>query len=83
LPRGTKPKKLSSSKTLKMFAGSLAAAEVVTRIYMRLSEFDKIRCIDEQKAIVFDSSCKYDIIFGTDFLTKVVVNIKLRTGFMD
>ena len=71
LPRGTKPKKLSKTKTLTTLAGNVAAAEVITLRDIRLPEFDKNRRIEEQKALVFDAPCRYDIIFGTDFLTKV------------
>jgi len=48
-----------------------------------LPEFDKNRQIDEQNALVFDNSCRYDIIFGTDFLTKVSINTNYDTGFKE
>jgi len=83
LPRGTKPKKLSTTKTLTTLAGNVAAAEIVTLRDIRLPEFDKNRRIEEQKALVFDAPCRYDIIFGTDFLTKVGININYETGFME
>jgi len=34
----------------------MAAVETVTLIDMRLPEFDKNRCIEEQKALVFDAN---------------------------
>ena len=48
-----------------------------------MPEFDKNRQIEEQQALVFDAPCRYDIIFGTDFLTKVSININYETGFME
>ena len=83
LPRGTKPKKLSTTKTLTTLAGNVAAAEIVTLRDIRLPEFDKNRRIEEQKDLVFDAPCRYDIILGTDFLTKVGININYETGFME
>ena len=41
LPWGTKPKKLSTSKTLTTLAGNVAAAEVIIFREIRLPEFDK------------------------------------------
>ena len=41
LPRGTKPKKLSKTKTLTTLAGNVAAAEVITLRDIRLPEFNK------------------------------------------
>ena len=34
---------------------------------LRLPEFDKNRRIDEQKALIFDGKCRYDVILGADF----------------
>jgi len=82
LPRGTKPKKLSTAKTLEMLAGNIAAAGAITIRDITLPEFDTNRRIEEQKALVFDAPCRYDIIFGTDFLTKVGININYETGFV-
>ena len=50
---------------------------------IRLSEFDKNRKISQQKALVFNKECRYDIIFGADFLTKIGMIIDYRSGNMD
>ena len=50
---------------------------------IRLPEFDKNCKISQQKALVFDKECRYDIIFGADFLTKIGMIIDYRTGNMD
>ena len=52
LPRGVKPKKLSTSKVMKTLAGTLAATDTVALRDIRLPEFDKNRRIEEQKALV-------------------------------
>ena len=83
LLRMAKPKQLGTDRNLLTLAGKLTAADVITLRDIRLSEFDKIRRIDKQKALVFDAPYKYDIIFGTEFLTKVDININYETGFME
>ena len=35
---------------------------------VRLPEFNKNRSIGEQKALIFNQPCRYDIILGSDFL---------------
>ena len=49
---------------------------------LRLPEFDKNHRIDEQKALIFDSKHRYDIILGADFLTKTGIDIQYSTGTM-
>ena len=46
----------------------------------RLTEFDKNRRIDEQKALIFDGKCQYDVILGADFLTKSGIDINYSAG---
>ena len=55
---------------------------MVTMRDFRLPEYDKNRRIEENKALVFDTPCRYDIIFGTDFLSKAGIKINYETGFM-
>ena len=50
---------------------------------LRLPEFDKNRAIDEQKALVFEGKCRYDIILGADFLEKTGIDIKYSTKEME
>ena len=57
-------------------AGKLSSQEVVVLRDIRLSEFDKNRRIDQQKCLVFNNdNCNYDIILGTDFLTKTGIKL--------
>ena len=50
---------------------------------LKLPEFDKNRIISEQKALIFDNKCRYDIILGSNFLTKIGLDIKYSTGEME
>jgi hypothetical protein len=64
-------KLLGNTKLVRLLAGHLKAQEVITMQTIRLPEFDKDRCIDQQKVLVFDKdNVKYDIILGPNFLSK-------------
>ena len=39
--------------------------------------------MEEQKALVFDGQCKYDVIFGADFLSKTGIDIKYSSGIIE
>jgi hypothetical protein len=39
--------------------------------------------VGQQKALVFDEQCNYDVIFGTDFMSKTGINIKYSTGIIE
>ena len=69
--------------TLTTLAGTMSATETVTMRDFHLHEFDKNRRIEEQKALVFDTPCRYDMILGTDFLSKSGIKINYETGFME
>ena len=47
-----------------------------------LPEFDKNKRIDEQGAFVFEGPCRYDIIFGRDFLRKVGLQMDFANAQM-
>ncbi len=82
LPRGTSLIPLEQAKEVKTLAGSMKTASMVHLRDLRLPEFDKNRRIDEQKALIFDSKCRYDVILGADFLTKTGIDIQYSTGTM-
>jgi hypothetical protein len=50
---------------------------------IRLPEFDKNCVVEEQKALVFDGQCKYNVIFGADFLPKTGIDIKYSLGIIE
>ena len=57
--------------------------EIVQLRNLKVQEIDKNRCIDKQKALVFDQKCRYYIIQGEDFLTKSSIDILYSTGTME
>jgi hypothetical protein len=67
---------------VKTLAGTLNTNEMVVLRDLRLPEFDKNRRIDEQKALVFEKKCRYDIILGSNFLTKTGIDITYSDGTM-
>jgi hypothetical protein len=51
---------------------------------IRLPEFDKNRRIDQQKCLVFDNdNCNYDIILGTNFLSKAGIKLNYKDETME
>ncbi len=50
---------------------------------IRLLEFDKNCVVEEQKALVFNGQCKYNVIFGADFLSKTDIDIKYSSGIIE
>ena len=75
LPRGAQLIPLTSAKKVTTLAGSVQTSNMVHSRDLRLPEFDKNRRIDEQKALIFDGKCLYDVILGADFLTKSGIDI--------
>ena len=58
-------------------------SQKVTLRDIRLPEFDKNRRINQQNALIFDNkNCKYDIILGTDFLSKTGIKMDYENGNM-
>ena len=57
---------------------------MVTLRDIRLAEFDKNRKIDQQNCLVFDNDkCNYDVILGTDFLTKAGIKLNYAEEQME
>jgi hypothetical protein len=49
-----------------------------------LSELDKNRNVEQQKAHIFESdTCKYDVILGADFLTEIGIGVKYSIGSIE
>jgi hypothetical protein len=84
LPKGVITKLLSDTKLVRTLAGCLKTQDVATRQDIRLPEFDKNRRINQQKVLVFDyDKVKYDIILGTDFLSKTEIKLNCSEGNME
>ena len=57
LPRGAQLIPLPSTKKVTTLAGSMQVSDMAHLRDLRLSEFDRNRQIDKQKALVFDGKC--------------------------
>ena len=83
LPRGAVPLELTSPQPIRTLAGKLQTRSIVLLEGLRLPEFDKNRSVSRQRALIFDNrDCKYDIILGTDFLSKTGIKIDYDEGTM-
>jgi hypothetical protein len=83
LPKGIITKVIGDTKLVRTLAGHLKTQEVVTMCNLRLPKFNKNRCINQQKVLVFDNNnVKYDIILGTNFLSKTGIMLNYSEGNM-
>jgi hypothetical protein len=83
LPRHCKPCAITNKCQIHTLAGTCTAKEMLVMRKIRLPEFGKKRVVEEQKALVFDGQCKYDVIFGADFLSKTGIDIKYSSGITE
>ncbi len=84
LPKGVITKYPGDIKLVRTLAGCLKTQEVVTMQDIRLPEFDKNRRINQQKVLVFDNNnVKYNIILGTNFLSKTGIKLNYSEGNME
>jgi hypothetical protein len=84
LPKGIITKLLGGTKPVRTLAGCLKTQEVVTMGDIRLPEFDKNRCINQQNVLLFDNdNIKYNIILGTNFLSKTEIKLNYSEGYME
>jgi hypothetical protein len=84
LPKDVITKLLGDTKLVRTFAGCLKTQEVVTMRDIRLPKFDKNKCINKQNVLVFDNNnVKYDIILGTNFLSKIGIKLNYSDGNME
>jgi hypothetical protein len=84
LPKGAVTKLLGDTKFVRTLVGRLKTQEVVTVRDIRLPEFDKNRHNNQQKLLVFDNdNIKYNIILGTNFLSKTGMKLNYSEGNME
>jgi hypothetical protein len=84
LPKGVIAKLLGDTKLVRTLTGHFKMQEVVTMQDIRLPEFDKNRRINQQKVLVFDNdNIKYNIILGTNFLSKTGIKLNYSEGNME
>jgi hypothetical protein len=61
LPRHCKPCAITNKCQIRTLAGTRTAKEIVVMRKIRLPKFNKKHVVEEQKALVFDGQCKYDV----------------------
>jgi hypothetical protein len=84
LPKGIITKLLGDTKLVRTLAGCLKRQEIITMQDLRLPEFDRNRRINQQKVLVFDNNnVKYNIILGTNFLSKTGIKLNYSEGNME
>ncbi len=83
LPRHCKTCPIKQERKINTLAGSCETKEVVVMRNLRLLELDKNCVIDQQKALVFDGDCKYDVILGAVFLSKSGIDITYSTSIIE
>ncbi len=84
LPKGVITKLLGDTKLVRNLAGHLKMQEVITMRNLRLPKFNKNRHINQQMVLVFDNdNVKYNIILGTNFLSKTGIKLNYSEGNME
>jgi hypothetical protein len=69
---------------VRTLTGYLRTQEVVAMQDIRLPEFNKNRHTNQQKVLVFENNnVKYDIILGTNFLSKTRIKLNYSEGKME
>jgi hypothetical protein len=83
LPRHCKPCAITNERQIHTLAGTCSTKPMVVMRKIRLPKFNKNCVVEEQKALVFDGQCKYNDIFGADFLSKTGIDIKYSSGIIE
>jgi hypothetical protein len=83
LPRHCKSCAITNKRKIHTLFGTCSAKQMVVMRMVRLPEFNKNCVAEELKALVFDGQCKYDVIFGADFLSKTGIDIKYSSGIIE
>jgi hypothetical protein len=84
LPIGIITKSLGDTKLVRTLAGHLKRQEAAMMQDIRLPELDNNRHINQQKILVFDNdNIKYNIILGTNFLSKTRIKLNYSEGNME
>jgi hypothetical protein len=83
-PKDFITKLLGDTKLVRTLTVCLKTQQVITMQNLRLPEFNKNRHINQQKVLVFDNdNVKYDIILGTNFLSKTGIKLNYSERNME
>ncbi len=83
LPRHCKPCAITNEHKIHTLTGTCSTKQMVVMRKVILPELDKNWVVEEQKTLVFDWQCKYEVIFGTDFLSKTDIDIKYSSEIIE
>ncbi len=84
LPKGIITKLLGDTKLVRTLAGCHKTQEAIMMRVLRLTKLDKNMRINQQKVLVFDNdNVKYNIILGTNFLSKTGIKLSYSGGDME
>jgi hypothetical protein len=83
LPRHCKPCAITNEHQIHTLARMCSTKQMVFMRKVRLPKFDKNCVVEEQMALVFDGQCKYNVMFGADFLSKTGIDIKYSSGIIE
>ena len=79
LPAGVKVTHDNSSTMIATLAGAVHSTGKVELQGLRLPEFDRSLVIDSHTFLTFQAPCKYDMIVGSDFLSKYGFKLNYKT----
>ena len=71
MPKGARINTNGGRVLMQTIAGTYAPVGTAEMTGIRLPAFDKNRVVKEHNFQVFQGDCRYDVILGSDFLTKV------------
>ena len=74
LPKGIQGTSVSKVEGATL-SGTLSSSRCVKLSHIALPEFHRQRFIDEASAMVFDATCRYDVIVGRDLLTRIGMSL--------
>ena len=83
LTKGVNPMALDKRACMNTLAGTYKSGGKVLLKNLRLPEFHKSLNIENQRALVFETNCWYDIILGNYFINRVGIGIKGSNGMVE
>ena len=79
LPQGATANQIQGRTLINTAAGIMKPIGIITIDKLRLPEFNRNAIIDTHMFKVFTLDCQFDLILGTDFLSKSGINIMYRS----
>ena len=74
---------MNENKGMNTLAEQMTVNTVVKLRDLRLPEFNGNMSIESHNALVFDTPCRYGIILGSDFLSKVGIKINYEDSVVE